>query len=236
MAGLVLVCDMSVSCFLTGGSLITVMANAGGYRTVDEMIREAERDGIPRQILAKINDVIKQAKVKSRHLGQSKKIKTLGPVANSSESAFDVEGKRMTVAEYFEHMAVSKRNYKPLKFPFLPTINVGSNSKPNLIPVELVDVASGQCRSNKMTGDMTAQTIKYAAVRPDERQKFISGPNEGIASILRTDKTAIAYGLDKLSTDAMICNATILPPARIRYGGANNEIDPQLNGSWNTRG
>ena len=123
-----------------------------------------------------------------------------------------------------------------MKFPFLPTINVGSNSKPILIPVELVTVIGGQSRASKVTGDMTAQMIKYAAVRPDERQKFITSPTDGISSILNSDPTASAFGLNKISLEPLKCNASLLPPAKIRYGGQNGEVEPGLSGGWNTKG
>lgn len=38
-----------------------------------------------------------------------------------------------------------------------------------------VMVPGGQCRTQSMTGDMTAQLIKVAAIRPDERMKFLVG-------------------------------------------------------------
>ena len=41
------------------------------------------------------------SQVSLRHLGHWRKLKGFGPPANSPESVFDCEGKRMTVADYF---------------------------------------------------------------------------------------------------------------------------------------
>ena len=47
-----------------------------------------------------------------------------------------------------------------LKYPQIPTINIGSVSKPVLVPAELVSVPFGQFCSGAMTGDMTASVIR----------------------------------------------------------------------------
>lgn len=228
MAGLVLVCDMSVSCFLSGGPMVEVMCHAGGFNNVRDMTDSArERRGLHNQVIAQINGVIKGTRVIAMHLKQRKKAKSLGPAANSEESRFeDPNGVRMTVAEYFQN-----KYGTPLKYPDLPTINVGSAKKPILFPPEVLMVPNGQCRAQRMTGDMTATMIRYAAVRPDERQRYITG-TESIVHVVRSDPITAAFGVSNISAAPMVVPATLLPPARIRYGG-NVEIDPVLAGAWN---
>lgn len=227
MAGLVLVCDMSVSCFLTGGPMLEVMCHAGGFNNVRDMADTAyQRRGFPSQVIAKINDIIKGTRIILTHLKQRRKAKCLGPPANSEDSRFeDSSGKRLTVAEYFE------AQYKKLKYPELPTINVGSAKKPILFPPEVVMVPHGQCRAQRMTGDMTASMIRYAAVRPNDRQSFITG-TESIVHVVRNDPIAAAFGVGHVSQAPIVTPATLLPPARIRYGNGA-EVDPVLAGSWN---
>lgn len=60
----------------------------------------------------------------------------------------------MTVAQYFELKGKSSPviygkylNKGKLRYPALPTINIGSNKKPVWIPAELVTVPGGQSRS-----------------------------------------------------------------------------------------
>jgi hypothetical protein len=65
-----------------------------------------------------------------------------------------IVGKKYTVAQYFEIQAkkfpavYGKFLLKgKLRYPALPTINVGTTSKPVLIPPELITVPGGQSRS-----------------------------------------------------------------------------------------
>lgn len=132
----------------------------------DMMHDVQKRGGLHPQCLAKIEEAIKNAKISIRHLHHWRKARSLGPACNSPDSAFDCEGKMMTVADYFS--LKSKTSYKTyipggkLKYPSLPAINLGSKSKPVYVPPELVVVPGGQSRSNVCTGDMTAQMIRYS--------------------------------------------------------------------------
>lgn len=166
MAGLVLVSDMSVSCFLNGGPLTEVMATCAGYRSVAEMYQDAAGQGIPRPRLIKLETALKGAKVKLTHLGHFRKIKSFGPPASSPASNFNFNGKVMTVAQYFViSSSVAGSVYKralpqgKLKYPALPCINLGSSTKPIYVPAELVDIPGGQCRSKVATPEMTAKMI-----------------------------------------------------------------------------
>ena len=166
MAGLVLVCDMSVQCFLVGGPMIDFMWRCGGYRSLAEMVLDAKGKGIPRTILDRISTAIKGAKVRLTHLGHFRKAKSLGPPCNSKESMFSVDSVPMTVADYFAKLAkVNGSLYRTalpsgaLKYPHVPCINLGSQTKPIYVPAELLDIPGGQCRANICTPDMTARII-----------------------------------------------------------------------------
>jgi hypothetical protein len=169
MAGLVLVSDMSVSCFLNGGRLMDIMWSCGGFRDFEDMLNIAKKGPIPPQRLAKIAEAIKGAKVKLLHLGRYGKVKKLGPPPNSGESSFVLLEKnvRVTVEDYYRECAkVAGSLYKKalpggkLKYPSLPCVNLGSDAKPNYVPAELIEVPGGQCRSKVCTPQMTAEMIK----------------------------------------------------------------------------
>ena len=167
MAGLVLVCDMSVQCFLVGGPMIDFMWRSGGYRSLDQMLMDAKgKGGIPQMVLERISTAIKGAKVRLTHLGHFRKAKSLGPPCNSKESTFSVDSVPMTVAEYFAKLAkVNGSLYKAalptgaLKYPQVPCINLGSQAKPIYVPAELLDIPGGQCRARVCTPEMTAKII-----------------------------------------------------------------------------
>eukprot|EP01036_Dinobryon_divergens_P026494 gene26494-35157_t len=244
MAGMCLVVDMSVNCFLASGDMPELMYKACGYRDFDEFYRDCSSSrGLRPDTIAKISKVVKNAKVKTKHTRFWGKVKDVGPRADDTNSAFDVEGKMMTVAQYFELKGKSSPviygkylNKGKLRYPALPTINIGSNKKPVWIPAELVTVPGGQSRSQVLDGDMTAQMIRHAAVRPAERFEYITNGDgaekSGIATILRKDETAIAFGVNNTEIGPMSVPAHILPQAKLRYAG-DKVVDPGLAGTWN---
>lgn len=250
LAGLCLVSDMSVSCFLAGGDMIEVMSQAGGYRNVEEFLAECSgRGGLQPRRLAQMQTSLKNSKVKLIHLGHSKKMKSFGPPANHPDSAFmlkDPSGKekKCTVADYFATMAkTTYAKFLPqgkLKYPFCPTVNIGSATKPILVPAELVKVPGGQSRSQVCTGEMTSKMIREAAVRPDERMRCITegDTNTGgkaIVNVVRDDPTMRDFGMNNIAKEPLSVHAVILPPAKLRYGGGKT-LDPMLNGTWNNEG
>jgi hypothetical protein len=95
-------------------------------------------------------------------------VKCIGPASNSPDSSFDADGVQVTVAQYYANMCTQRKqayvnclSKGKLRYPSLPTINVGTNQRPVLVPPELVIVPSGQCRSNVCTKDMTASMIRF---------------------------------------------------------------------------
>jgi hypothetical protein len=110
-AGLVFVADMSVTCFLNSGELLMLMAEALGYRSIGDFMTLAKKGLNPQQIGA-IDKVIKGSKCRLKHLGHTKKIRGLGPIPTHKDSAFDVDGVQMNVAQYYEKAAREKLAYR----------------------------------------------------------------------------------------------------------------------------
>jgi eukaryotic translation initiation factor 2C len=242
MAGLVLVSDMSVSVFLSGGSMIDVMWRAAGFNSFQDMLQAANSpSGINKRDIERMNEAIKNSKIRIIHTNQSRKAKSIGPPANHRDSKFEwkTKGISVTVADYFTEMAKTNNNYREhltngrLKFPTLPCINIGTSTNMQLVPCELIMVSGGQSRAQHCTPEMTATLIRQAAVRPDERQKYIIGDvNSSVVNILQRDATSKTFGLSTISPSPIVVQATLLPQAKISYGG-NKEVDPGLSGGWN---
>lgn len=243
LAGLTVVVDMSVNSFLASGPILTVMQGAANYQHAASFQQDAAR-GFPPKLLAVIEKAIKNAKVRLVHLGHTKKVVGLGPAADSEASKFDMEEggrkKRVTVAEYFEIMARQKANYRNalqngrLRYPKMPTLNVGSKTKPVLVPAELVVVLAGQSRAQSVDAEMVAKLIRYSAVRPEERMSAImlGDGGESVVSVLRSDADCQKFGLDGVAPQPLTSPAFLLPPAKLAYGGGKI-VDPGLAGSWN---
>jgi eukaryotic translation initiation factor 2C len=246
LAGTVLVADMSVNTFLYGGSIIDIIKKAVGTSHTEDLYN------LSKQEIDVVNAAIKGVKVKLIHIGHSKKASKLGPAANAKGSEFEYEeeksGKKVkrnvTVAQYFEIMGKANPTYREklgkdgkLKFPLLPTINVGTDKHPVLIPAEFVFVPGGQLmRQNANTPQMVAEVIKYAAVRPDERMKTIcngegNDSSQSVLHVLKQDPTAKAFGTANIDPVPMAVPAHLLPPPKLQYQGST--VNPGLEGSWN---
>jgi eukaryotic translation initiation factor 2C len=251
VAGLCLVSDMNVSSFLSAGELTHVMALAAGFRSIESFYQECRR-GLNSKTVSMINDVLKGAKIKVTYNNQWRKFKKLGPPANSRDSVFEVYEnekvpKKVTVAEYFseksrgdDELGKAFRKFmekNELRYPSLPTVDIGSQKRPVLIPAEMIVVPGGQIRSKKLSAEITASIIKYAAVKPAERFHFLSsdiGGGGNFVNILKNDPTASAYGMHGLETEPMKCSARLLPPPNIQY--ANCVETPGFAGTWNLEG
>jgi hypothetical protein len=240
LAGLVLVSDMCSSVFLSGGPLLNVIAELCGSSDANAWASRAGSQPMRAEDISRINVTLKNTKLKLLHLGYAKKFKSLGPAANHRDSTFEKDNRRMTVAEYFQEMGRTTPLYRQhlrngrLQYPGLPTVNVGSVSKPVLIPMELVVVCHGQNFSQKCTGEMTASLIRHAAVLPNERFHNLLGSMQSPDSLLttiRTDAIAAAFGVSDFEVEPMCVSGRLLPPPKLSY--LNQQVEPKLGGSWN---
>jgi hypothetical protein len=191
-----------VSAFLAGGDLVDLMWVCGGFRSLDDMVaRSQQNGGLDPRSLANIRTALKTIRVKSLHLGYSRKIFDFCESAATFkfETAPNVW---VTIQAYFEqHPDPRYQKYLlhgKLKYPTLPTVSFSSRPGKDMVPVELVVVPGGQSRS-RFGNDpqIVAQLIKQAAVKPNVRQRFITSgdPAKGSLSIVTTlqgDPTAQA--------------------------------------------
>lgn len=245
LSGLLLVADVSVSCFLNGGRLVDMISAISSYRSADELYNHVTNDasGLPTILLQKALDVLKGCKLRMIHIGHTKKLKEFGFAACHRDSAFESDnGEFITVAEYFTRCATDRPEYKPfltpqgLRYPRFPTVQVGSRKRSVLVPIELMDIIPGQSRKHNLPNDIASNIIKYAAMAPQDRFTNISveSNEHGLFEAMTVDVNTQAFGLNSFSTVPMKVQATILPPPKLQYG--NRVIEPELRGSWNLAG
>ena len=234
LAGPMLIVDLACCAFLSSGNMIELMAKTVEARSVADFVKMcSDARGLDGRSKRTIETCISKLKVKVTHLGFWKVVRHLGPAANDRNAAFDHDGKKYTVAEYYALKSKTDKRYKPLKYPTLPTVNMGSKTRPELYPIELVDVPSGQARNRMLTEDprLVAEMIKYAAVKPAERMAHIVNNANSIVKTIRNDPTAQAFGLSGVSATPSTVPATILPQAKLQYG-AGQVVDPGFKGTW----
>ena len=234
VGGLALMVDMAVTCFLKGGELVKLMALVLGYRDVQEMQR-AKGNGLNSEDIRVLHTHFKSAQVSWQRNNQPifKKIFDFGPSAETPYTFGQEDGRPgfTSVAQYFRE----KYPDQPLKFPWLPCVDVGRKNKTVLIPCELLTVLAGQVRHGRVNKDpnMLAALIKESAVKPDERFRHVAGSGDGkdFISCVKNDETAKLFGISSVSPEPLSVRATILPQAKLMYG--NGEFDPKLTGAWN---
>lgn len=236
LSGMALICDVSVSCFLKGGSLPELMVAVGRFKSVEDMYsycNKKENRGLALQVLEGIEIALNNFKIKIIHTGHTKKFKKFGPSSDHPSSVFvDEENREITVAEYFS------KKYKPLRYPSFPTVQVGNKKKSILIPIEMVYVVQGQnAEGKKLPTEIASNIIKYSAFHPNDRFNNICDDSleTGLISVIKNDSNCQAFGLSEISPKPMKVNAMILPPPKLQYG-ENRVIEPELKGAWNLAG
>ena len=130
------------------------------------------------------------------------------------------EGPETNAEKYF----MQKYNIR-LEYPDLPSITVGS--KGTALPMEVCTIVRGQHKRGKLTGDQTANMIRYSARPAFEKEKVI----QQIANreIVVNDPLLAHYGI-KPSNRMIEVNGRILDIPTINY--SNKTINPR-DGSWN---
>lgn len=244
MSGLCLMSEISVSCFLQGGNLLNLMVVIGNFRNIDDMVRACDsRHGLPQQFINKLEDLLKNCRIKTVHLGHTKKLKGFGPPANHPDCSFKQDdGSMITVADYYEQQCRTNPVYAAhlpqgrLRYPLLSLVQVGSKKKAIYIPAELVNVVPGQARQRTAPLEITSQLIKYAALQPNDRFQALSteSARNGLFHELQVDVNTTAFGFSGISSTPMKVQGFILPPAKLQYG--NRVVEPELTGSWNLAG
>ncbi|WWC86900.1 uncharacterized protein L201_001779 [Kwoniella dendrophila CBS 6074] len=134
--------------------------------------------------------------------------------------------KMVPVTDYF------KMKYNiTLKYPNLPMISTGKGNPPKLFPMELVVLENfNGIPFTSVSSDQTAEMIKVAAKRPQERQAKIMAWRKKI-DYSRLPKLR-EWCLD-ISQEMMKVEARILEPPAIQYKG---KMMRPANGAWNLVG
>lgn len=238
LPGLVVISDMSLSVFLASGELVNLMWTIGGFSSLQDMLREAERpSGINKSALDRITRYLRGCKLKLTHMNHWRKFREFGPPSNSKDTEFMFNDHPVTVAQYFAELAQdpTKIAYRTalsngrLRYPFLPTVNIGNKQRAVLVPPELVIVPDGQTRNRGVTPDIQGKVVRLATKMPTERCSYVTD-SHSVISLVRHDGISGSFGLNKVDPRPISVDATLLPSAVLMYN--NRVVDPDLSGSW----
>lgn len=180
----------------------------------------------------KIEKFIKGLRVKVSHRDASSRGYKIAKISEKSaaEVTFSHEtesgSKTITVAAYFKNVYRTS-----LRYPKLRCITVGRDV---VLPMEVCSVVEGQRYPKKLDEAQTAEMIRFAALKPTDRENSIKnglrvldyGHNEFHKS----------FGL-KVSNEMSVVNARVLPAPTITYHPTSREanIVPR-DGAWNLVG
>jgi eukaryotic translation initiation factor 2C len=153
------------------------------------------------------------------------------------ESAANAPVRQITVAEYF-------RNVRgiTLQRPDLAVLNCGTRADPQYVPVELCTVIPGQRYKRLLSGEGTAEMIKFAARAPNINAMSIAGtpksPGNGLRLLrLRdpageTDPQGLSVKPWGFSVDPNMITVPglVLQKPRIEY---KTRTEEPRSGSWN---
>ncbi|KAK9915065.1 hypothetical protein WJX75_004310 [Coccomyxa subellipsoidea] len=222
--GLTLNMDMAATAFLEPRPVIDFLLRAVGLRSPQDFARLTPQQH--RAASKAITGIKVEVRV-GRPYVRKYKAKGLMPHGPVELTFFnEAENREMTVAQHYE------QQYKMgVKYPEVPCINVGSPIKPVWLPPEVCWIAAGQ-RRLKLDEKQTAEMIKTATQRPQERKEYLQKCIRDFAD-LPNDPVVQAF---KMSVDPSFMKVTgrQLPPPELQYSNCKIKPEPDR-GSWDMR-
>ena len=170
---------------------------------------------------------IKGVRIEVTHLPYPRKYKVNDVTRESAhDRTFPLDdGTKCTVENYFA------KNYKPLKYPHLPCLHVGSPQRNVFIPLELCKIVGGQRCVKKLTDIQTAKMIRHTVQPADVRERRVNGIVK--EAKFSADPLVKEFGMT-VSSEMVSVPARVLKPPTLQYD--QNRINPPKDkGSWDMR-
>jgi eukaryotic translation initiation factor 2C len=121
----------------------------------------------------------------------------------------------------------------PLRYPHLPCVMVGDNSRPMYFPMEVCEIVPGQRHLKKLNEKQNGDMIKFTCQKPHIRSTKIA---TGMTLMQQKDDEYLEdFGLS-VGQEMLTIPARVLEPPTISYHPASKEptITPK-DGTWNLR-
>nr|XP_054923685.1 protein argonaute-2-like [Dermacentor andersoni] len=166
----------------------------------------------------------KRLRVKVTHLPCPRKYTVVRVTKESAkEIFFDEEGKRTSVAEYFE------KRYSRLAYPHFPCVQSGSLEHPVYIPLEVRELVE-HCRK-KLDENHAAEMIERTAKQPAKRFQEI---RQSVRDLVNSTKNYLREFDIKISTDPTQLKGRVLEPPSLVL--ENDSPSEPREGTWDLRG
>jgi len=221
-SGLTLNVDTTATAFIRPQPVLEYVANVCRRRGVDDLRRPLN----PRDI-KNIASALNRIMVTVTHRAGCTRTFKIGGLSrvDAERQTFGIgeEGSQTetTVAAYF------REKYRPLQFPQLPVLRIGSPKKPNWLPMEVCSIAPGQ-KLDKLTDMHTSEIIRQTCKKPFDRNATIHEQYEKASGIIGS--YCEPFGL-RLKGQAVSVDGRVLDSPSIGYG--KNNIERPQSGTWN---
>nr|CAB3497884.1 unnamed protein product [Digitaria exilis] len=220
--GLSLNIDISATSFFKPVTVIKFVEEFLNIRDTSRPLSDRDR--------VKIKKALRGVRIETSHqLDQIRRYKITGitPIP-MSQLIFPIDemGTRQTVVQYFW----DKYNYR-LKYGSWPCLQVGSDSRPVYLPMEVCKIVEGQRYSKKLNDKQVTNILRATCKRPQEREQSIR--DMVLHNKYAEDKFAQEFGI-KVTNDLVSVPARVLPPPMLRYhdSGREKTCAPSV-GQWN---
>lgn len=217
-----LIADMSSTAFVGGGSLIDFIAEILNRRDLFRGIHN-ELDYV------KIKKALRGLRVEVTHRGEMRrKYRIAGLTKDSArDTRFQLStGETKSVRDYFREI------YKlQLRYDFLRCLQVGTEQKPNYLPIEVCNIVPGQQYQKKLDESQVSKMMGIACQGPAGRETSIR--KSVLENKYNSAKRANEFGIE-VDNNPTSVQARILPAPTLRYHGSES-CYPE-NGAWNMRG
>nr|CDM81779.1 unnamed protein product [Triticum aestivum] len=224
-SGLSLNIDMSSTAFVGGGSLIDFIAEILNRKVSAVVVYGRSWLCISLQI----KKALRGLRVEVTHRGQMRrKYRIAGLTKDSArELRFQLStGETKTVRDYF------RETYKlQLRYDFLRCLQVGTEQKPNYLPIEVCNIVPGQRYQKKLDDGQVSKMMSIACQHPAGRETSIR--KSVLENKYNSAKRANEFGIEVDSNPTSV-QARVLPAPMLRYHGTAS-CHPE-NGAWNMRG
>ncbi|CAD6218119.1 unnamed protein product [Miscanthus lutarioriparius] len=179
--------------------------------------------------LAKLKKDLRGVRIEVTHRGdacQKYKIASLTTSPPSLQFFESSAGVQKSVADYF------REAYKlEMHYDFLPCLQVGSDQRPNYLPMEVCKIVSGQQYRKKLDSQQVSKLMDSTCQRPSDRENNIRQVVEH-NDYNRTER-ASEFGMEVDYRPTSV-QARVLPAPTLKYRGTGSEsLCCPKDGQWN---
>lgn len=201
--GLALNIDVASTAFVERRPILELASEVWGVR---DLASYRIRDTDSKKLLK----IIYLTKVETSHQGDHKRQMRVNGISKRSaaEMRFDVDGRSVTVAEYFQSQYSMR-----LRYPNLPCLECGQ--KKSLFPFEVCTIVPGQKYARKLDEVQTANMIKFSCQRPNDRLRRV---NDGIQELKPNESPQMEELGLRVDSRMMQVDARMLDAPSVKYG------------------